>query len=238
MFKAAFQKFLDFVLPARCLMCGRVLAGSDGVCADCFNTIDFVDEPKCAFCGRPFEFMPGRRGNPVCVKCLRSKPRFDSCVSAVIYSEGAKKIILPFKHGDKTNLAKFMAGVMVARGSGLIGKCNVIMPVPIHLFRMLKRKYNQAALLARFVGKSSGKPVFYNALVRKRSSPPQGHMGEKERIRNVKGVFAVKSRAKLKGLKVLLIDDVFTTGATVNECAAVLKKAGASRVYVLTFARA
>jgi ComF family protein len=112
------------------------------------------------------------------------------------------------------------------------------MPVPIHFFRMLKRKYNQSALLARFIGKASGKPVFYNTLARVRATKSQGHMGEKERRANVKGAFRAKPRPELAGADVLLIDDVFTTGATVSECAAVLKKAGAARVYVLAFARA
>jgi ComF family protein len=238
MFKILFRKFLDFAFPARCLLCGGVLAGEDGICAGCLNLIDFVSEPKCRHCGRPFEFESDEDGPMACPSCLMLKPKFDRCVSAVMYNEASKKIILPFKHADATHLAKFMAGIMAARGAELLDPADIIIPVPIHRLRMLKRKYNQAALLARFIGKKCKKPVLFNVFTRRRATKSQGHMSLKDRKANVRGAFFAKPDPRLKGARVLLVDDVFTTGATANECARVLKAAGAARVYVLTFARA
>lgn len=238
MIKTIIKYLIDFAFPARCLLCGEVMLGEDGICAACFNLIDFVDEPMCRLCGRPFEFEAEKGVRLICPKCLKRRPKFDRCASAVMYNDGSKKLVLPFKHCDKTHLAKFMAGVMSARLGGLVNEADAVIPVPIHITRMIARKYNQSALLARFVGKACGKPVFYNTLVRVRATKSQGRMSEKERRRNVRDAFRVKPRPGLAGATVVLIDDVFTTGATAEECAKALKEAGVKSVFVLTFARA
>jgi ComF family protein len=163
-------------------------------------------------------------------------------MAAVRYNDCARSLLLPFKHGDGTHLAKFMAGLMYGRCRGIVDEADLVAPVPIHFTRLAKRRYNQAALLARFIGRLGGKPVCYGLLARKRMTESQGHMSPEERKRNVAGAFEAKTgfsagRPRIAGATVLLVDDVMTTGATVQECSRVLKKAGAKAVLVLTFAK-
>lgn len=236
------QKFIksiiDFIFPPQCYVCKKILEGEDGLCFECLSKINFISKPMCEVCGFPFEFKLSNKNNHlICPRCIKQPPRFARCVSAVRYDEVSKKIILPFKHGDKTNFAKFMAKVMCLTGKNLINDADVIIPIPIHFTRMLKRKYNQASLLSKLIGKQMKKEVLYSTLLRKIATKSQGHLSTKERKSNVSGAFCVKYPEKIKGKKVLLIDDVFTSGATVNECTKVLKKNGAKQVYVLTFAR-
>jgi ComF family protein len=202
--------------------------------------METIGDPKCRFCGRPFEFAiprPGGKGL-VCDACLKSKPKYDMCAPAVKYNAASKAIVLPLKHGDATGLAKFAAKMMTRSSSALLSETDAIIPVPIHARRMLKRKYNQAALVAGFMGKRSGKPVLYGAVSRVRATPSQGHLSFKERAANVHGAFRINSASDVRGRKILLVDDVMTSGATLNECARVLKEAGARRVYAAVFARA
>jgi ComF family protein len=173
-----------------------------------------------------------------CPKCLKRKPRFDRHISVMRYGEVARSIILPLKHGDKTQPAKFIARLMLARGRDLVDTCDIIMPVPIHFRRLLKRKYNQAGLIANFIGKWSKKPVSHCNLKRVKATDSQGHKNAKERARNVRGAFKALKPSLVKGKKILLVDDVFTTGATLSECARELKRAGAAKVYCLTMAKA
>ncbi|MDR2099004.1 MAG: ComF family protein [Rickettsiales bacterium] len=232
------RKIVDFVFPPTCPLCGGMLSGADGACPECFAKLELISEPKCAYCGSPFEFMPDGGARLVCIRCLKSKPKFDRCVSAAKYNEASRRIILPFKHGDRTNLSKFIAGVMAASGAELLASADAIIPVPIHRLRMMKRKYNQAAEIARRLGSITGKPVMYDALARTKRTPSQGRMSAIDRKRNVRGAFAIVNPDALKGMKILLVDDVLTSGATANECAKTLKGAGAKKVFVLTFARA
>jgi ComF family protein len=169
---------------------------------------------------------------------MKRKPKFDRHISAMLYGEVARSIILPFKHGDKTQLAKFIARVMFVRGRELIDGCDLVMPVPMHFWSLVKRKYNQAGLIANFIGKWGGKPVSHCNLKRARATESQGLKNAKERARNVKGAFKACRPELVKGKKILLVDDVFTTGATLSECARELKRVGANRVFCLTMAKA
>jgi ComF family protein len=168
------------------------------------------------------------------------KPKFDRNISVMEYGDAARSIILAFKHGDKTSIARFMARLMLAAGGELVSACDAIVPVPIHFYRLVKRKYNQAGLVAQIIGRKAGRPVFHYALLRSRATESQGHKSAAARLDNVRGAFKVRKGAvsAVAGKKILLIDDVFTTGATLAECVRALKRAGAKRVYCLTFAKA
>lgn len=157
----------------------------------------------------------------------------------MVYNDASKPMILGFKHGDKTYLSKTMAGFMHQAGKVQLVQSDLIMPVPLHWSRLLSRRYNQAALIAKHLNHLSGLPVLPHALQRHRRTPPQGAFGFKGRIRNVQGAFTVpeKYRPRLKDKTITLIDDVYTTGATLKECATVLKRNGAQKVFVLTLAR-
>ncbi len=234
-----FLKFvIDFIFPPQCYVCKKILEGEDGLCFECLSKINFITKPRCEICSFPFEFNLSNTNNHlICPKCLNKPPKFDKSISVVHYDEISKKIILPFKHGDKTNFAKFIAKLMYMSGKDLINEADVIIPVPIHFLRMLKRKYNQTSFISKIIGKKSKKQVLYSTLIRKVATKSQGHLSAKARKLNVLGAFKVKNPNKIKGKKIILIDDVFTSGATVNECAKILKRNGARKVFVLTFAR-
>jgi ComF family protein len=153
------------------------------------------------------------------------------------YGDMARAIILPLKHADKTYIAKWAAELMFARGRGLVEACDVIVPVPIHRMRMLKRLYNQSALIAKFLSKMGHRPLAPGGLIRVRNSPSQGRMGFRDRRKNVSGAFALRDPDAFVGRRVLLVDDVVTSGATLEECARVLRACGAARVFCLTFAK-
>lgn len=240
LFKHFFLNFINFIFPPQCIICKSILNNDDGICPECLNNINFITDPKCAYCGYPFEFQFNNRFSPrilICSRCLHNKPRFDKALSVLHYNDASKKIILPFKHGDKTHYSKIMAKMMSNSFSYFPHKIDFIIPVPIHLKRMLKRKYNQSALLANHLSHFSNIPVLHNVLFRSHFKQSQGHLSFEDRKANVFGAFLVKNPSLIKGKNLLIVDDVMTTGATLNECASVLKNAGARRVYVLTFAR-
>jgi ComF family protein len=155
------------------------------------------------------------------------------------YGEASRKLILAFKHGDRTDAAPALAAFLARAAGGLLSECDVIVPVPLNRWRLLRRRYNQAALLAQSLARRSGKPVAVDLLRRRRATPSQGGLTAVQRRQNVRGAFAVRPRlaGQIAGRAVLLVDDVMTTGATVESCAAALRAAGAGRVDVVTLAR-
>lgn len=237
-FKYIWDSIINFIFPQQCCLCKNYLSDNGSFCLSCAGKFNLITDPKCDCCGFPFEFrLKNKKTKLLCPKCLKKPYKFDKAVATVHYDEFSKKIILPLKHGDKTQYAKSIASMMSMSGRALAMESDFIIPVPIHLTRMLKRKYNQASLIATYLSKIYSKPVLYSTLLRAKSTKSQGHLSERERKQNVSGVFSVKHPKKINGKNILLIDDVFTTGATVNECAKVLKKNGANKVFVLTFAR-
>ncbi len=175
----------------------------------------------------------------LCAGCLEAEPLFSEARAALVYNEASKKIILPFKHMDRTDYARAMARVMANAGQQMIEKADALMPVPLYFTRLFSRRYNQSALLVHDIAKMTGKPMLLHSLVRRRSTKTQGVLSREQRRKNVHNAFTVraKSLAQVQGKNLVLVDDVFTTGATAHACVAALKKAGAGRVDVLTFAR-
>jgi ComF family protein len=235
--RRATQGVLDAVLPARCLGCGAVIDAAGLLCPRCWSGIDFLGAPQCACCGFPFEVDPGE--GALCGACLRRRPAFARARAVFRYGEDSRKLILGFKHGDRLHGAPAYGRWMVRAGVGLVADASLIAPVPLHWTRLFRRRYNQAALLALALGRESDVPVVADLLVRRRRTPSQGRLNAAERHRNMRGAFALAARYRdrVQGGRVLLVDDVFTTGATVEACASVLVKAGASAVDVLTLAR-
>jgi ComF family protein len=230
-------KAIDFLLPPLCLVCDEPVGGEASLCPECWKKIQFIASPFCACCGAPFD-IPVSEGT-LCGACLTEAPHFKSARAAMIYDDESRKIVLGFKHGDRTHAAKALA-VWMHRASGeFLGATDALVPVPLHRWRLFHRRYNQSAMLAQQIGAMAQKPVLFDALTRVRDTPPQGHLKRKERQENVKGAFAVDARHKksVEGKTLALIDDVMTTGATVNECSRVLLAAGAKQVHVLTLSR-
>ena len=232
---AASKAVLNALLPAQCLACNAVVDDAGALCADCFARMTFVASPQCDVCGVPFDIPI--QGEALCGACLGERPAFGRARAVFSYDEGSRGLVLKLKHGDRTDAAIHLARWLQRTGADLVADCDVILPVPLHRWRLLMRTYNQAALLANALGKLAGKPVAVDALTRIKPTPSQGGLDRTARRRNVGGAFAVKRPARVSGKRVLLIDDVFTTGATVGACTKVLCDAGAANVDVLVLAR-
>ncbi|HET8726822.1 MAG TPA: ComF family protein [Alphaproteobacteria bacterium] len=228
---------LDAVLPPRCLGCGAVVDAQGALCAECWPRLRFLGPPWCACCGLPFEFDVGE--GALCGACSREKPAFDRARAALAYDDGSRPLLLAFKHGDATHSAPAYGAWLRRVAADLVAETDLIAPVPLHRWRLLRRRYNQAALLALALAREAGRPAVPDLLVRRRATPSQAGRSRSGRARNVQGAFAVRpSRSALaEGRRVLLVDDVATTGATVEECARALKRAGAAAVFVVTLAR-
>lgn len=229
---------VDLVLPPRCLRCGDAVLGADELCALCWREVRFIEPPLCDVCGYPLPRpLPGRA---ICGACAAERPRFDRARASVAYDDGSRDLILAFKHGDRIENVGLFARWMCRSAADLLAAADVIVPVPLHRWRLLKRGFNQSALLARAVSRRSGVAWLPDTLVRQRATRSQQGLGAAARRANVTGAaFAVEpgGRPLVEGRRVLLIDDVLTTGATLGACTAVLRRHGAAGVDVLTLAR-
>ena len=229
---------LDLLLPPQCLSCRAIVAEPGTLCGACFAKVRFLSAPWCAACGMPFAFDPGG-AEVLCGACIRRRPAYDRARAVFRYDDSSRGLILAFKHGDRIDAAPAYARWLARAGAELIDGADLIAPVPLHWTRLFHRRYNQSALLANALARLTGRAAAPDLLRRRRRTLSQGGLGRAERIRNVRGAFAVRaaSRAAIEGKRILLIDDVLTTGATVDGCATALRKAGASAVDVLTLAR-
>lgn len=240
--RGAGRRAIDALLPPRCLACGATVDEPGALCAPCWAKTAFIAPPHCARCGLAFELPPqggDSAGGFDCAACAADPPAFGRARAALNYDDHTKSLVLRLKHADATHSAPGLARWMARAGAELLDQCDLIAPVPLHRWRLIGRRYNQSALLALELGRLAQKPVLPDLLVRKRATPSQGRLGPAQRRANVAGAFAIKPRraAGVPGKRVLLVDDVLTTGATSEECAKVLKRAGAGDVDVLTLAR-
>lgn len=235
------RRLLDMVLPPLCLGCNEIVTTPGTLCAACWPTFSFIASPYCARCGTPFAEDLGTGAE--CGSCLKRPPRFRRARAALVYDERSRRLVLPFKHGDRTDLARACGTWMAHAGSELLAEADLIVPVPLHWRRLLTRRYNQALLLARIAanlaGRHSPARLAPDLLLRRRWTGTQAGLAARERRSNVQKAFEVRPRwrSELQGKTVLLVDDVLTTGATVEACVRALRKAGAAEVDVLTLAR-
>lgn len=238
--QAFWNSILDFVLPPSCPVTGERVAEPGLLSPSAWDAIRFIEQPYCPVCGGPQAFAESAQTDMVCAVCLEETPAFDSARSVWAYNDMSRQLILRFKHGDQLQLARSFLPMLRRGLMTLPAHPSVVVPVPLHGWRLLRRLYNQAAVLAQFLARDQADLTYApDALIRTRATKSQGHMDAQSRRKNVRNAFAVpeSKRDVVKGKNVLLIDDVFTTGATLRECAAALKKAGAARVDALTLAR-
>ena len=241
---------LDSVLPPLCLGCGEIVETAGALCAGCWQGFSFIAPPQCACCGDPFAEHLGE--GALCAACLARPPKFRRARAALAYDTQSRRLVLPFKHGDRTDIARACGGWMARAGADLLAEADLIAPVPLHWRRLLVRRYNQAQLLARTavqaaLSNATSSDAASNAasrlapdlLRRRRWTGSQAGLKAKERRSNVREAFDIHPRwvAGVVGKTVLLVDDVLTTGATAEACARVLQRGGARHVDVLTLAR-
>lgn len=228
----------DALLPPHCLACGQTLGADAAIegmlCACCLDGTDLIVPPVCGQCG-----LPLAEPAPLCTGCDWDPPDFRAARAALRYGALAKQLILPFKYNDRPEAAAGLAALMLKPGAPLLGRADLLVPVPLHRRRLAKRGYNQAAQLARALSKHSGVAVLVDALIRTKQTPPLEGLDQDARIDALAGAIAVRParRDVLAGRTVLLIDDVLTSCATASACARALLAAGAAAVDVLALAR-
>ncbi len=235
------SKILDFILPFRCPVSGELVDHRGGLSPEIWSALDFIPDSICQICGVP---MPPAYENievfedMKCEHCNDNPPAYDMARARLKYSDTSRKLILKFKHGDQLHLVHSLTPFLTQAAIPFLTKCDLVLPVPLHPLRLLKRKYNQAAILAHAFAAQHKIAYAPDMLVRTKHTKPQ--TGNKiNRKSNVKNAFSVNPNNKitLNGLNVILIDDVFTTGSTANACAKVLKEAGAHKIFVLSVTR-
>jgi ComF family protein len=235
--KRAGRRLLDSVLPPLCLGCNEIVAEPGALCATCWPGFSFIAPPHCVRCGAPFAEEIGE--GALCGACLRRPPRYRRARAALVYDDTSKQLVLPFKHGDRTDMARSCGRWMARAGGELLAEAELIAPVPLHWRRLFTRRYNQALLLARAAARQSPARLAPDLLCRARWTGSQAGLRAEERRKNVRRAFELHPRwaDTVKGKAVLLVDDVLTTGATVEACTLALQRAGARHVDVLTLAR-
>ena len=233
---AGISRAVDFLLPPQCPVCHKAVANGGGVCSACWSSMEFISDPVCQVYGTPFSFNVGE--NIVSAQAIADPPPFKAARAAVKYGIVAKSLVHRLKYGDRFEAVEPMVTAMNRAGAGLIEHCQLIVPVPLHRFRLLSRRFNQAALLAAGLSGRNGVPHDPFVLERRRRTRQQVGLTVSERDTNVRGAFEVSAaqRSKIARRSVLLVDDVYTSGATVKAASRALLRGGAGSVYVLTFA--
>ena len=234
----ALAPVVDLIFPPRCPLCGAGLAAQDGLCAACWSELAIPGEPCCARCQRPIASDAAQDGT-ICVPCLATPPRHDGIAAATLYNPASRKLILSFKHGRKIALAPMMARLIAARLPQTVGPEWLFIPVPLHRWRLWRRGFNQSALLAREMARLRQGQACVDTLVRHKATPSLGGLGRKARRRALSGAIALAPhwQARVRGARIVLVDDVLTSGATSDACVAVLQRAGAEQVVIACFAR-
>ncbi len=240
-----FNQFIDIIYPPRCHICKKFLWNekvqenqkAPSFCQPCFDGFSEITSPLCPICGRPF--VSGIDDDHVCEDCLRKRPFYDKAAASYLYEGSLMKAIHQFKYEEKSYLADSLGPLLASfakRWLKEIDDC-LVKPVPLHPKRLRERGFNQSFLLAKYIASLIGTELDFLSLKRIRYTQPQIGLKSDERRKNVRRAFGLKERQAVKGRTILLVDDVATTGNTLNECARVLKRSGAEKVFCMVLAR-
>lgn len=234
--RATARLALDIALPTLCVSCREPVEG-DGLCAACWSRLSFIAEPYCPRLGIPFVYDPGP--GQLSMEAIAAPPSYGRARAAVRFDDVSRTLVHALKYQDRTDLAPSMGRWMAHAGEELLTDADALIPVPLHWKRGWSRRYNQSAALAKIIARQSGIPMRADALRRVRATEHQVGLSRAERSRNVQGAFEVAPDRKgmVHGRRLVLIDDVLTSGATVEACARALLRAKAASVDVLVFAR-
>ncbi|WP_082347670.1 ComF family protein [Rhizobium sp. AAP116] len=235
---SALRGLFHLIYPPACAHCHARVASHHALCAQCWGDMRLIDKPYCPVLGLPFAHDPGE--GMVSPQAIAHPPVFDRLRSVALHEGVARHLVHDLKYRDRVDLAPMMAGWMLRAASVEIAACDAIVCVPLHRMRIFRRMFNQSAELARHVARQSGKPFFAEVLLRRKRTQQQVGLTANQRSLNVRGAFGVPAGLEdlVFGKRLVLVDDVYTTGATVSAATTALKKAGAQDVTVLTFARA
>lgn len=230
---------MDFLFPPTCPVCSAAVSSHGQMCMACWNKFNWISDPKCKKCGYPFPANIDNDKNMLCPNCIAKKTKLDWMRAACVYDDASRYVMLPFKHGGHLEYRDLMARAIIQMMRELPNALHaelLILPVPLAYRRLWKRGYNQASLIARPAAKYLNAQIDYDS-VRRKYRPDMGHKSASQRKRNIAGVFTVHRPDKIRGRAILIIDDVYTTGATFEELARVLKRNGATWVGGITFCR-
>lgn len=236
MIARAYENILDYIYPPRCLLCSGLILNNNGFCIDCWNKLNFITEPYCQVCCFEFSTDYGKTNNK-CAKCLNDPPNYDYARSLLRFDENSKKIIHALKYYDRSFVSQIISKMLVNYYRPLITKADLIVPVPMHKLKRLSRLYNHAQILSSAVASLVEKKITPDILLKTKYTKSQTGLARKYRLDNLSDSITVADKQRVRGKKILLVDDVMTTGSTVNLCAKQLKKAGAKEVVVLCIAR-
>ena len=230
---------LDLLLPAGCASCEAPVAEPGQLCGDCFARISFVAEPLCLHCGLPFASRASAGPGRICATCIAAPPPWGRARAAMLYDAASRALILPFKHADRVETARTLAMHMHRAGAALLEGADLLVPVPLHRWRLLRRRYNQSALLAQEVSRRAKRPTCLDMLARVRATRFLSRTSGRDRARALAGAIEVRPnrRPLVAGRHIVLIDDVLTSGATAGACTRALLEAGAAQVDVLVASR-
>ena len=219
----------NLLFPPSCPICNAATDAGATLCPACFNAMHMISAPACERCGHPFEYDMGWADMP-CPSCTASPPLYDEAKAIWQYDTYSAKLVQKLKYADHTHLAPYLATIMRGQGAALIEKAEILAPVPLHYRRLIHRRYNQSMLLASHMHRQTVPSITLipHLLKRARHTPPQASLSQQARQRNMQNAFCIPPKyiEMIQGARILLVDDVITTGATVNACTASLKKAG------------
>lgn len=227
---------VEFLFPSSCPLCGAPVSTDGELCAECWTMFNWIGRPCCELCGYPFPANLDLGSHPLCPNCASGGCALDLIRSACVYDGVSRDAVLPFKHAGRIHNAKFMSRAMIWALRDVDIAPDIVMPIPLAYRRLFHRGYNQATLLARPIANAFGVPMDLDS-VHRSYRPDMGHKNAAQRAENIHGVFRVKRPENVCGRKILLVDDVMTTGATFAEMRRVLMNTGAIAVYGVTFCR-
>lgn len=231
------MKFLlNLLFPRKCSICESYSSESE-VCSECWSNCNFITKPYCNICSHPFAYENDPKA--ICGACIAAKPKYDKAISVFQYDDYSKKIIHKFKYQDQLHVLNYFVRLMLNMGKEVIDQSDIVIPVAMHKYKLLKRGYNQAALLAMRIATEKKIKYLPQALIKNNNSQAQAGLKKDERLLNIKNSFELNPKYKefLKGKRILLVDDVITTGATILECCKTLTKAKPDKIFVLTLAK-
>ncbi len=241
--KAWLSALFDAVVPPHCPTCDRIVSADGAFCVSCFGRLRFVLDPCCRLCASPFASRDLAGGTLLCEACELAPPDWNEARAALLYDDASRRLILPLKYADRTENARVLGAQMARAGAEMLGRADLLVPVPLHRSRLLSRRYNQSVLLARAIRRTlpeSRRPaLLVDGLRRIRRTRKLAHRSAAERSREMEAAIVASParRVALAGKRVVLIDDVLTTGATARSCAIALRQGGASWVGLLVAAR-